>query len=156
MWTSLGWFCWEFSVPARSGCLFSFPRFGKISAIISSNKFSAPLFSFLPHFTLQGMSLVGRTDQKWQRQERIREITRNFNRTSNKMSLNTYLLIITLKENGLNALIKRYRISEWIKNKTYLYAAYKRCILDLKTRADWKWGDEETSIILMDIKRKLE
>ena len=32
----------------------------------------------------------------------------------NKMAIDTYLSIITLNVNGLNALIKRYRVSEWI------------------------------------------
>jgi len=53
------------------------------------------------------------------------------------MALNTYLSIITLNINGLNASIKRHSVSEWIKkNKTHLYAAYERLILDLKTPAD--------------------
>ena len=34
------------------------------------------------------------------------------NKTSNKMTLNTYLSIITLKVNGLNSQIKRHRVSE--------------------------------------------
>ena len=33
------------------------------------------------------------------------------------MALNTYLLIITLNVNGLNAQKKRHRVSEWIKKK---------------------------------------
>ena len=40
------------------------------------------------------------------------------------MTINTYLLIITLNVNGLNASIKRHRVAKWIKkNKTHLYAA---------------------------------
>ena len=39
---------------------------------------------------------------------------------------------------------------------TLLYAAYKRLILDLKTPTDRKWGDGETSIMQMDVKRKPE
>ena len=42
------------------------------------------------------------------------------------------------------------------KKKTYLYAAYKRLISYLKRHADWKWGDGETYIRLMDVKRKPE
>jgi len=41
-------------------------------------------------------------------------------------------------------------------NKTHIYAAYKRLILDLKTPPDWKWGDGEPSVMLMDFKRKPE
>ena len=33
----------------------------------------------------------------------------------NKMAICTYLSIVTLKINGLNALIKRQRVAEWIK-----------------------------------------
>ena len=36
-------------------------------------------------------------------------------KTSNKMLLNTYLSIIILNVNGLNAPIKIHRVSEWIK-----------------------------------------
>ena len=35
--------------------------------------------------------------------------------------------------NGLSAPIKRQRVMKWIKNKTYLYAAYKRFISDIIT-----------------------
>ena len=55
------------------------------------------------------------------------------------MTLNPYLSIITLNVNGLNAPIKRHRASEWIKkkkNKTHLFAVYKRLILDLRTPSD--------------------
>ena len=33
------------------------------------------------------------------------------------MALNLYLSIVTLNVNGLNAPIKRHRVSEWIKNQ---------------------------------------
>ena len=52
------------------------------------------------------------------------------------MAISTYLLIITLNVNGLNAPIKRQRVTEWIKNKTHLYAAYKRLTLNTKTYTD--------------------
>ena len=42
------------------------------------------------------------------------------------MAINTYLSIITLNVNGLNAPVKRYRVAECLENKTYLYAVYKR------------------------------
>ena len=57
--------------------------------------------------------------------------------TDNTMTLNTYLSIIILNVNGINAPIKRHRVSEWIKkNKTHLFAVYKRLILDLRTPSD--------------------
>ena len=42
------------------------------------------------------------------------------------------------------------------KNKTNLYAAYKKFILDLKGPADWKWGSIETFIMQMNVKGKTE
>ena len=52
------------------------------------------------------------------------------------MAMNKYLSIITLNVNGLNTLIKRHRIAEWIKNMTRRYAAYKRPISGQKTFTD--------------------
>ena len=43
-----------------------------------------------------------------------------------------HLLIMTLNVNGLNFPVKSQRVGEWIKNKTQLYAAYKRLTLALK------------------------
>ena len=37
--------------------------------------------------------------------------------TDNAMTLNPYLSIITLNVNGLNVLIQRHRVSQWIKNQ---------------------------------------
>ena len=52
------------------------------------------------------------------------------------MTLNPYLSIITLNVKGLNAPTKRHTVSEWIKNKTHLFAVYKGLILDLRTPSD--------------------
>ena len=54
----------------------------------------------------------------------------------NKMAINTYLSIITLNVNGLNAPVKRYRVAEWLENKTYLYAVYKRPTSERKIHTD--------------------
>ena len=55
----------------------------------------------------------------------------------NKIAIRTYLSVITLSVNGQNAPIKRHRVTKWIKkNKTYLYATYKRLTSDLKTHTD--------------------
>ena len=54
----------------------------------------------------KGTLWVERIDQKLQRQERIKKLSRN-NKTSNKMTINTYLSINILNVNGLNAPIKR-------------------------------------------------
>ena len=60
------------------------------------------------------------------------------------MELNSYLSIITLNVSGLNAPIKRHKVSERIKkkkkkkkknnnnnNNNHLYIAYKTLILDI-------------------------
>ena len=96
-------------------------------------------------------------------QKGTEKISRNNNKTSNKAALNTYLSIITLDVNGLNASIKKHRVSEWRtntqtnkqKNKTHVYASNKKLILDLdncrlKVRG-WTNIYHE-----MDIKRKPE
>ena len=52
------------------------------------------------------------------------------------MAMKTYLSIITLNVNGLNALMKD---TDWLngcKNKTHIYADYKRFTSDLKTHRD--------------------
>ena len=37
------------------------------------------------------------------------------------MTIGTYISIITLNINELNAPTKRHRLDEWIKNKTHIY-----------------------------------
>ena len=45
------------------------------------------------------------------------------------MSLRTYMSIIILNVNGLNAQTKRHRLAEWIKKtKTHIYAVYKKSL----------------------------
>ena len=41
------------------------------------------------------------------------------------MVIGTYILIITLKVNGLNAPTKRHRLVEWIQKQDPLYSVYK-------------------------------
>ena len=41
------------------------------------------------------------------------------------MVIGTYISIITLNENGLNALTKRHRLAEWIQKQDPIYADYK-------------------------------
>ena len=56
------------------------------------------------------------------------------------MPIETNISIITLNENGLNISTKRHGMAEWIKkknkNKTHIYAVYKRTASDLETRTD--------------------
>ena len=83
------------------------------------------------------------------------------------MAIGTYILIITLNVNGLNAPTKRHKLAKWIQNKTHIYAlcktayrsAYRSLGLstsDLKIHIDWKWNDEKIYSMQMGSKRKLE
>ena len=48
-------------------------------------------------------------------------------KTIQEMAMGSYLTIITLNVNGLNAPNKRQKLAEWIKkNKTPIYVVYKR------------------------------
>ena len=54
-----------------------------------------------------------------------------------KMAIGTYIPIITLNVNGINAATKIQRLAEWIKNKQtnkHIYAVYKKPTSDLKIR----------------------
>ena len=42
------------------------------------------------------------------------------------MATGSYLTIITLNVNGLNAPTKKQRLAEWIQKKTPIYVVYKR------------------------------
>ena len=57
------------------------------------------------------------------------------------MAIGTYISIITLNVNGLNAPTKRHRLVNVYKNKTHIYAVYKKPTSDLKTHIAWKWED---------------
>ena len=52
------------------------------------------------------------------------------------MVIGTYILIITLNVNGLNAPPKDTGLLNGYKNKTYLYVVYKRPTSDLGTHTD--------------------
>ena len=55
------------------------------------------------------------------------------------MTTRTYISIITLNVNGLNAPTKRHRLFEWIKKQDpYIYAAYRMLNSDLRTHTDFK------------------
>ena len=51
------------------------------------------------------------------------------------MAIGTYISIITLNVNGLNAPIKKHWVNGY-KNKTHIYAVYKRPTSDLGTHTD--------------------
>ena len=52
------------------------------------------------------------------------------------MAIGTYISIITLNVNGLNAPTKRHRLAEWIQKQDHIYAVYKKATSDLKTHID--------------------
>ena len=53
------------------------------------------------------------------------------------MVIGTYVSIITLNVNGLNAPTTIHRLAEWIqKQDPYIYAAYRRHTSDLGTHTD--------------------
>ena len=56
--------------------------------------------------------------------------------TIKKMAIGTYMSIITLNVNGLN---DQPKDTDWLngyKNKTHIYAVYKKPTSDLKTHID--------------------
>ena len=58
--------------------------------------------------------------------------------TIKKMAIGTYISIITLNANGLNAPTKRHRLAEWIQNQDPYISVYKKPTSDLKTHIDYK------------------
>ena len=52
------------------------------------------------------------------------------------MAIGTYISIITLNVNGLNAPTKRHRLAEWVQKQDLYFDAYKKPTLDLKTHID--------------------
>ena len=70
-------------------------------------------------------------------QEKKKDL-QNQPQTINKMAIGTYISIITLNVNGLNAPTKRHRLAEWIqKQDPYIY-----CLQETHSRpkkyTDWK------------------
>ena len=58
------------------------------------------------------------------------------------MAIETYIAMITLNVNRINAATKRHRLAERVqKQDPYIYAVYKKPTSDLKTHIDWKWED---------------
>ena len=83
-----------------------------------------------PNITLK---IVIKSQRKRAKEEETKKTTKKTQTTINKMAISTYLSIITLNVNVLNAPIKRQ--SHLIKNKTHLYTAYKKLTLELRTHA---------------------
>ena len=61
--------------------------------------------------------IVIKSQEKRTKQEGKRKDLQNKSKTINKMSVRTYISIITLNVNGLNAPTKRHRLAEWIQKQ---------------------------------------
>ena len=70
------------------------------------------------------------------------------------MTKSTYLSIITLNINGLNASIKRHRVAKWIR-KQDPYAVYKRPTSEWKTHTYWNKRDGGRYFKQVEIKKYL-
>ena len=55
-----------------------------------------------------------------------------------KVALYTYLSIISLNVNDLNAPTKIHRVAEWVRKPFHIYAASKRSTSNQKTHTDKK------------------
>ena len=53
--------------------------------------------------------------------------------------MGSYLSIITLNVNGLNALTKRQRLAEWIQKQHPYICCLQETPLKQGTHTDWKW-----------------
>ena len=59
-------------------------------------------------------------------------------KTRFKMAINTYLSIITLNVNGLNAPIKRHRVEDWIKKQEPTICCLQETHLASRTHTNLK------------------
>ena len=70
------------------------------------------------------------------RNKKKKKYLQNEPQTIKKMAIGSYIPIINLNANGLNAPTERYRLTEWIKIKTHIHAVYRKSTSDLKTHID--------------------
>ena len=68
-------------------------------------------------------------------QEKKKDL-QNQPQTIKKMTIGTYISIITLTVNRLNAPTRRHNCLNGYKNKTHIYAVYKKPTSDLKIHTD--------------------
>ena len=71
----------------------------------------------------------------WSRNTKEEKRSTKSTPNNQKMALGTYISIITLNVNGLNAPTKRHRVAG-NKNKPHIYAVCKKLTSDLKTHVD--------------------
>ena len=92
-----------------------------------------------------------KTDQK-----ETETIYRNKDFTGNTIALNSYLSKVILNVNGLNAPIKRYRVSHWIKKQDPLICYLQEIHIRSKDTSRLTARGGEQFIMLMGFKRQLE
>ena len=68
-------------------------------------------------------------------QEKKKDL-QNQHQTIKKMAIETYISIITLNVNGLNAPTKRHRLAEWIQKQDPYICHLKKLTSDLKIHID--------------------
>ena len=78
--------------------------------------------------------------------------------TIKKMTIGTYISIITLNVNGLNASTKRHRLAEWIQKQGPCIWCLQETTSDLKTHIDqkcipYKWEAKESWSICPHIRQ---
>ena len=81
-----------------------------------------------PNTTLK---MVIKPQEKRKKREGRKNLCKNKHKTIKKMAIGTY--IFTLTANGVNAPTKRHRLANGHKNKTHIYAVYKRPTSELGT-----------------------
>ena len=81
---------------------------------------------------------------------------RNKSKAINKLAIRTYLSITTLNVNGLNTQPKDTVWINGYKNKTHIYAVFKRLTSLLGIHRNWKWEDGSKQSMQKGIERKLE
>ena len=81
------------------------------------------------------------------------------------MATGSYLSIITLNVNGLNAPNKRQKLTEWIQKQDAYICCLQESHLKLGTRTDWKWragkifhanGDQKKAGVAILISDKID
>ena len=72
------------------------------------------------------------------------------------MAIGTYITIITLNVNGLNAPTKRHRLAEWTQKQDPYICCLQENHSDLKTVTDWKWEDGKIYSLQMGSKINFE
>ena len=72
------------------------------------------------------------------------------------MAIGTYISVITLNVNGLNAPAKRHRLAKGIQKQDPYICCLQENHSDLKTVTDWKWEDGKIYSLQMGSNRKLE